>query len=309
MKSKIITPIMLRGRKFTATSIDAVKSCVKKYRKFGRTRISKEVCIRLNWKQPNGWLKDRACRDALVQLETLGVIKLPRPKIQKNIKNEKDNIDIEPNLGKYNVATNVSEIPEAIEFILAKSNKEEKIWNYLVEKHHYLGHKVSVGRTLKYLIVSENIILGAIAYSSPAWRLGSRNQILQKMGFTPDDIMNKVINNSRFLILPTVKAKNLASKVLSLSTNKVVSDWTWYYSITPLVAETFVQPSRYLGTSYKAANWLEIGITKGYAKSGMSYHNSQEPKAIYLYGLNRQIRNQLLKAINSVDGGDSNERQ
>jgi hypothetical protein len=297
MKPKITTPITLRGRKFTASSIGAVKSCVKEYRKFGRTRISREICIRLNWKQPNGWLKDRACRDVLIQLETLGIIKLPKSKKKTTI--EKNDNKTEPNFGKYIVASDVSKIPEEIEFVLAKSNKEEQIWNYVVEKYHYLGHKVVVGRCLKYLIVSNDVILGAIAYSSPAWKLGTRNQILQKIGFTPDDIMNKVINNSRFLILPTVKAKNLASKILSLSTSKVVSDWTWYYSITPLVAETFVQPSRYLGTSYKAANWMEIGITKGYAKSGMSYHNSQEPKKIFLYGLSKETRSELLKAFTS----------
>lgn len=297
MKTKIATPITLRGRKFTASSIGVVKSCVKKYYKYGRTRISKEVCIKLNWRQPNGWLKDRACRDALIQLEMLGEIKLPQPKIKR--KNNQTGNSIEPNFGKYIIASDVSEIPEKIEFVLAKSNKEEQIWNYLIDKYHYLGHKVIVGRCLKYLVVSDNIILGAIAYSSPAWHLGARNQLLRKIGFTHEDIMNKVINNSRFLILPTVKAKNLASKILSLSTAKVVSDWTWYYSITPLVAETFVQPSRYLGTSYKAANWLEIGITKGYAKSGMYYHNSQEPKKIYLYGLNKKTRLELVKVVTS----------
>jgi len=232
-----------------------------------------------------------------MQLEALGVIKLPKSKKLTTSAPKANKTEL--NLGKYVVATDVSEIPETIDFILAKSNKEEQIWNYLVEKYHYLGHKVVVGRCLKYLIISNNIILGAIAYSSPAWKLGTRNQILEKMGFSPDDIMNKVINNSRFLILPTVKAKNLASKILSLSTNKVVSDWTWYYSITPLIAETFVQPSKYLGTSYKAANWLEIGITKGFAKSGMSYHNSQEPKKIYLYGLSKETRSGLLKATTS----------
>lgn len=305
MKSKITAPITLRGREFNASSIDVIESCVKKYYKFGRTRISKEVCIRLNWKQPNGWLKDRACRDVLVQLEDLGIIKLPQPKVKRETRKNSDNS--EPLLGDYVIANDISEIPKVIDFVLAKSNKEEQIWNFLVKKHHYLGHKVIVGRTLKYLIVSENIILGAIAYSSPAWNLGTRNQILQRMGFQHDDIMNKVINNSRFLILPTVKAKNLASKILSLSTVKVVTDWSQYYSITPLIAETFVQPSRYLGTSYKAANWIEIGITKGYAKSGMSYHNSQEPKTIYIYGLNRQTRNQLLKVINSINGGTNDE--
>ncbi|MEW6286014.1 MAG: Druantia anti-phage system protein DruA [Chloroflexota bacterium] len=297
MKPEITTSFTLRGRKFTASSIGVVKSCVKKYYKFGRTRISKEVCKRLDWKQPNGWLKDRACRDALVQLEKMGVIKLPEPKVKR--KTKKENNAQEPKLGKYIIPSEVTEIPVSIDFVLAKGNKEEQIWNYLVEQYHYLGHKVIVGRTLKYLIVSENVILGAIAYSSPAWNLSPRNQILQKLGFTREDILNKVINNSRFLILPTVKVKNLASKILSLSTVKVVSDWAWYYSITPLVAETFVQPSRYLGTSYKAANWQEIGITKGYAKSGMSYRNSQEPKKIYLYGLSNEVRSMLMKVLSS----------
>lgn len=305
MKSKNVTPITLRGRRFTASSIGAVKSCVKKYYVYGRTRISREVCKRLNWKQPNGWLKDRACRDALIQLDNLGVIKLPAPKVKRN--NNTSNNKTEPDFGKYVVASDVSQIPEIIEFVLAKSNKEEQIWNYLVAKYHYLGHKVVVGRCLKYLFISNNVILGGIAFSSPAWKLGTRNQILQKIGFTQDDIMNKVVNNSRFLILPTVKAPNLASKILSLSTTRVTSDWTWYYSITPLVAETFVQPSKYLGTSYKAANWLEIGTTKGYAKSGMYYHNSQEPKAIYIYGLDRDIRSKLRKAVNQSHGGDTNE--
>jgi hypothetical protein len=214
---------------------------------------------------------------------------------------------VEPQWGKYVVASDVSEMPEEIKFVLAKSNNEEKIWNYLVEKYHYLGHKVIVGRCLKYLIISNDVILGAIAYSSPAWHLGNRNQLLQKIGFEPDDIMNKVINNSRFLILPTIKVQNLASKILSLSVEQVVVDWTWYYSIKPLVAETFVQPSKFYGTSYKAANWLEIGTTKGYAKSGMYYHNSQEPKAIYVYGLDRETRSKLRKAVNQSHGGNINE--
>lgn len=294
-KKKIETPIKIRGRKFTAASLRVVQSCLKNYYKEGRTRISREICIKLNWRQPNGWLKDRACRDVLVQLENLGVIKLPKSKVKR--KQTNPTIKRELSFGDYVVGKEVSEIPQNIEFILAKSNKEETIWNFLVQKHHYLGHKVAVGRCLKYLVVSENIILGAIAYSSPAWRLGSRNEILQKLGFSQDDILNKVINNSRFLILPTVKVQNLASKILSLSVDKVVEDWTSYYSVIPLVAETFVQPSRFYGTSYKAANWLEIGITKGFAKSGMNYRNSQEPKTIYLYGLSKQIRNELIKAL------------
>ena len=307
MSPNITTPITLRGRRFTASSIAAIKLCVKKYFKYGRTRISKEVCIRLKWRQPNGWLKDRACREVLIKLETMGEIKLPESRSKRKPKKQKKDAKVEPNFGKYIIDCRVTDIPEKIEFILAKGNNEERIWNYLVEKHHYLGHKVIVGRCLKYLILTDNVILGAIAYSSPAWHLETRNQILQKLGFAHDDIMNKVVNNSRFLILPNVKVQNLASKILSLSIEQVVLDWTWYYLIKPLVAETFVQPSKFYGTSYKAANWQEIGTTKGYAKSGMSYHNSQEPKTIYIYGLNREIRSKLRKVISQEDGGVINE--
>ena len=103
------------------------------------------------------------------------------------------------------------------------------------------------------------------------------------------------VNNSRFLILPTLQVKYFASHILSLATNKIVNDWNSYYSITPLIAETFVQPSRFEGTCYKAANWLEVGITKGYAKKGQTYRNSQEPKKIFLYGLNKRTRLAMLK--------------
>ncbi len=292
----ILLPILLRGRLFSQKDINTIISCVKKNYDYGRTRISKEICEKLNWRQPNGWLKDRACRDVLRELEQLGYFNLPPSLISKR-KTKSVNTQERDLLKAYDLKTPIIDFPTNSELIFVKGTKDESIWNELIEKYHYLGHKVAVGRSIKYLIKSRDRLLGAIAFSSPAWRLDSRDIFLKKLGIT--NIRDETINNTRFLILPNVKVPNLASHVLSLATRKVLTDWTWYYSITPLIAETFVQPSLFDGACYKAANWIEIGNTKGFAKKGSSYHNSQEPKMIFLYGLTRQLRHKMGKLLES----------
>lgn len=288
--------LTLRGRTFTAEAIETIRICVEEYFDYGRTAISRAICERLDWRQPNGWLKDRACRDVLLTLEQRGLIALPPPLVTRNENSRRsiartstklETIDLRP----------VVEFPTSITLEFAKSNKAESLWNRLVETYHYLGHKVIVGRCIKYLIKSDERVLGAIAFSSAAWHVANRDTILLNSGIAEHQIRDLVINNSRFLILPNVNVPNLASHVLALSTKKIAVDWQAYYSLKPLVVETFVQPSLFAGSCYKAANWLEIGITKGYAKSGSSFHNGQEPKLVFLYGLNRSVRRRLRRSI------------
>jgi len=207
-------------------------------------------------------------------------------------------------IGQWDIDSPVTDMPRVIELDLAKSGPSERVWNYLVEQHHYLGHKVVVGRCLKYLVRSGSRLLGAIAFSSPAWQVKPRDLVLQELGFTTETIHERVLNNSRFLILPGIRVDHLASRVLALATKRVVEDWRWYYSVDPLVAETFVQPSKFDGTCYRAANWIEVGRTKGYAKVGPTHHNSQEPKQLFLYGLNRVMRAKLLAHTLDPDPAD-----
>lgn len=294
---KKIAPVKIRGRDFTEQDIQIIIKCVNVFYDKGRTYISKRICEQLEWRQPNGWLKDRACRDVLLYLDKIRLISLP-PSMNNNRK-------VHDNSGKketenYQVQRIISTdivgpIPGEIKLLFAKGNKLESLWNNIVGKYHYLGHNVTVGRSIKYLIKADEQYLGAIVFSSPAWRLGPRDKILKSIGI--DNPLSYTINNSRFLILPNVKIKNLASHILAISTKQVVSDWENYYSIRPLIVETFVQPSKFNGTCYKAANWLEIGMTKGYSKKGRAYSNSQEKKKIFLYGLNKEIRKRLLFVI------------
>ena len=200
-------------------------------------------------------------------------------------------------LSSFDLTTPITEFPRSIQLEFAKGNQAEKIWNELVSEYHYLGNRTTVGRCIKYIVRSKNRLLGAISFSSPAWQLEPRDKALKAIGISnPHD---HAINNSRFLILPFVQVPNLASYILSVATKNIVHDWSRYYSVKPLIAETFVQPSLFDGTCYKAANWIEVGTTKGYAKRGSSYRNSQEPKKIFLYGLTRQIRGEMQSIASS----------
>lgn len=287
-----IKPFNLRGRHFSTEDLEIITRCVQEYFGEGRTKISVAICEALHWKQPNGWLKDRACRDVLLELEKWGLITLPPSRSIRTSSASKSR-KTTSYLTEYDLVSPITSFPSEIYLEFAKGNQNEKLWNELVSQYHYLGHETLVGRCIKYLVKSDDRLLGAIAFSSPALRLGPRDTILRQLDIDLSLVGELVITNSRFLILPNVKIKNLASFVLSLATNKVVEDWQKYYALTPLIVETFIQPSKFSGICYKAANWVEVGLTQGYAKKGYKYFNSQEPKQILLYGLNRQVRRKL----------------
>ena len=281
----------IRGRAFTRAELRFIQYAVSDQYDNGRTVISRFICEELDWRQPNGWLKDRACRDVLRELDELGLISLPPPKLSKESKTcrSKSRTSRAPkNLGPI-----VNRLAEDLRLEFAKGSKLEQVWNELVENYHYLGHKIVVGRCIKYLVIADSNLVGAISFSSPAWQLASRDTLLPQLGIELSSIHDVTINNSRFLILPNVQVPNLASRVLALATKKIVADWTDYYSVEPLIAETFVESDKFLGTCYRAANWIRVGNTKGFAKRGASYRNGQTFKHIFLYGLNKNIRRKL----------------
>ena len=293
LRGRDALPIILRGRSFTYRDLRIVIAYAAVHYADGRTRISKAVCRQLKWRQPNGWLKDRACREVLIKLERLGLLALPPPltrqsSTRKTAKQAARVFRLPPSTHESRTT-----MPRAIEFILAKGDAKELLWNALVEKHHYLGYGVQVGRCLKYLIKGDGHLLGTISFSSPPWRLSLRSALMRRLHLHPANAHDIIIYNSRFLLLPTVRVPHLASRVLAAALKKAASDWTHYYAIEPMLAETFIDPTRFSGTSYRAANWIRVGLTNGYAKVGSSHHNSQEPKVFFVYGLTRHLRRVL----------------
>lgn len=278
--------IKLRGRKFTLADINKIKRLVKLHSKSGRTRISIEICKALQWKQPNGWLKDRACRDVLLHLEKAKVIRLPMRKVEidnSRLVHVRDEID------QWLGSAPITEMPKELLLVPAKGDESEKIWNHIVAKHHYLGHRVIVGRCLKFLVYSGNQIVAALSLSDAAWAVEDRDRALGKLGIN----RSSIANNSRFLILPNVRVKNLASRILSLFSAEAPAIWEAYYSTKLSCLETYVDTVRFEGISYRAANWIGVGLSKGYRKIGKTHSNSQTQKFIFLYPLSKDVRESL----------------
>jgi hypothetical protein len=278
--------------------------CVASNYSRGRTRMSQVVCAKLGWRQPNGWPKDRACRDVLRRLEELRIVRLP-PRLANPTNRKLPVNDPRRKRILQGISSPMVVMPEGIELELAKGNSSEALWNALVDKYHYLGHRVQVGRCLKYLVRGDGNLIGAISFASPAWRLAVRDRLMEEMGFEDRKARDLVINNSRFCILPQVKVPHLASRVLACATRRAAIDWKDFYSVVPVLAETFVEPSRFEGTCYRAANWFAIGMTNGYGKIGSSHHNSQQPKKIFVYGLTRAYRRRLATIVRALNGTEA----
>lgn len=287
--NKIPEPVLLRGKKFTSIQLQAIKDIVKKYKDEGRTAISKRVCKKINWKQPNGNLKDMACREVLRGLNKKGLIKLPKSKI-----NYKRGSKIATVYTGDTSLINLLDLSK-LNFTIASKSEDKKLWNCLIEQYHYLKSSTIVGRQMKYLIYCEERPVACIGWGDSVWHMRDRDNWIGWNEKHRTRRRHLIINNVRFLILPWVKVPNLASYILGKNVRDVVQDWSNKYSIHPVLLETFVDPLFFAGTCYKAANWIDIGCTAGYAKSGNSYHNSQTPKKIFVYPVCKKSKNILMK--------------
>jgi len=177
--------------------------------------------------------------------------------------------------------------------------KWEKYWNELVNEHHYLGFEGSIGGRIKYIITLGERIVGAISFCSAKYHLAPRDNYIGWDAETRQTMLPHLINNNRFLIMPEIKIKNLASRVLSMSLRQVQKDWEKQYEITPYMVETFVD-KRYTGACYKASNWTYLGITKGYGKIGKEYVYHGRKKDLFVYIINRQFTKRFKPDINRV---------
>ena len=277
-----------RGRYFTPKQIDHITRVVAKYSAEGRTKLSERICQVLRWYQPNGALKDMACREVLRQLDSAGVIALPAPKWGgakwANYSNPKTLDSLPPTI------TSVDFARVNIRRVESKMHSDAPLWNSLVSQHHYLHSSRIVGRQLKYIASYDDAPIACLGWGDCAWSQSARDSWI---GWSADQRTHNrhlVINNCRFLILPWVKIPNLASFLIARCSALAVRDWHQQYSVSPLLLETFVDSHRFLGTCYRAANWVEVGRTSGFAKVGNSHHNSQSPKLVFLFPLKSSFR-------------------
>jgi len=279
-----------RSRDVGPQDICFIQSTVAQSYGKGRSHISRAICQAWGWVQPNGKLKEYAARDLLLRLEERGFIKLPPRLRPKN--NLKQNAFAQtPLFCQTPLEGILSHYGEPSLRLVTPS--ESYLWDYLVHHYHYLGRPKLVGEHLRYLAFFNGQIVACLGWASAAFKVEDRDRFIGWNAPTRGKHLCFVANNARFLILPWVHIKHLASKVLALSLRRLSRDWQTIYGHPLYLAETFVDPSRFPGTCYQASNWTYVGLTKGSAKKGNGYHYHDRPKAIYLYPLHRNFRRKL----------------
>jgi len=170
----------------------------------------------------------------------------------------------------------------------------EPLYNSLIQRYHYLGYRQTVGAHLKYMAFLNGQVVACLGWGSPAWRVTCRDQFIGWSDQMKEKNLHKIAQNTRFLIPSYVKIPHLASKLLALNIKSLRQDWPTYYGHPLYLLETFVDQSRFKGTSYQAANWIYVGQTKGFTKKGniSLYHGII--KDVYLYPLVKDFRGALL---------------
>ncbi len=250
-----------------------------------RYSLAKAVCRRLDWRDPGGRLRDMACRVALLKLQRHGEIVLPaprRPRITAVPLKPYERPELECNLATLGL----------VELVLVdkKSRELSQLWRRVMQ-HHYLADGPLCGAQLRYLVKSEKHgWLGGLAFSGAARRVAARDQWIGWTDTTREEKLFLVANNSRFLILPQVRVKHLASHILGKACRRLANDWESRYGYRPVLLETFVERDRFAGTSYCAANWQYIGSTRGRGRQDRKNTAQKPVKEMYVYPLHRGFR-------------------
>ena len=285
------------GRAIGPEEIELIQWTVKTYPNLTRSELAKTLCEFLDWNQINGKPKKQQCLTMLNTLEAAGYIKLP-PLIKiKRTHDRRRGISNANTTTRESVENgypnNVTEC-RRVELALPLTAVENKQWTQYVRQYHTLGCATQFGAQLRYFIRSQGQDLGCLQFSASAWALAPREKWIGWTEAQKKARLHLIVNNSRFLILPWVHVKNLASRALSYAAHRIQDDWLAAYCYAPVLLETFVDLTKYNGTCYKAANWKCLGVTKGRGRQDRFSARTLTEKAIYVYPLQRDFR-EILK--------------
>lgn len=280
------------GRPFSREEIALIRRHIAAEPRPNRAQLSRSVCEALDWVRPGGGLKDMSCRVAMLRMEKDGLIELPPPRTRNG------NGAIRPNLTEASapqrLITDSAGQLGKLELRPVATPQQSSLWNELIQRHHYLGYQPLPGAQIRYLVFSaKGQLLAALGFGAAAWKVAPRDR---HIGWSPEQRarhLHLVVNNARFLILPWVNSRNLASRILALAAKRLAKDWHARYQYTPVLLETFVEQQRFTGACYRAANWIHVGQTQGRGKLDRQHENARPIKDIYLYPLHKHFRKTL----------------
>src|SRR5215467_1790008 len=282
-----------RGQEIDSQQIAFLQEFIRTHPTSSRWKLSRQLCEALGWKQANGALRDVVCRGLLLMLERAGVIELPP--VRRQIRGQRRTGRPRPEAVLLDTTLLAMPLKQlgAIELEQVRRTADEPLFNSLMESHHYLKYEQPVGEHLKYLVWAHGRPLACLAWSSAPRHLGSRDRFIGWSGEARRRNIRFIAYNTRFLILPWVAVPHLASHILSRIARQLSQDWEGLYQHPIYFLETFVDPERFRGTCYRAANWVVLGRTTGRGKDDHTNRPNRSLKEVLGYPLTPQFRELL----------------
>jgi len=299
----VLEPGIIQGRFIGKAEIEQVRAIIAEHGQWSRRRISEHLAQLWDWRSGSGQLKDMAARTLLLKLEGRGWITLPaRRRAPSNRMKRKATMQGEVT-GELFAGDDSAEVSCALTELLPLSIEEisrkkhavkQAVFSGLLERHHYLSHRGTVGENMQYLVSdAEGNALACVLFGAAAWQCRARDAHIGWDAATRARGLSYVTNNTRFLILPWVRVPHLASHVLGRIARRLSADWQSKYGHPIHLLETFVDTSRFAGTCYRAANWRMVGVTTGRTRQNKTMIPQAAPKAVWLYPLRKDFREAL----------------
>ena len=282
-----------RGQQVDLEQIAWIREFLAAHPASSRWKLSRQLCEALGWKQANGALRDVVCRGLLLMLERAGEIQLPA--VRRQIRGQCRTSRPRPEAVLLDTTPIQMPLRELgpVELEQVRRTADESLFNSLVEHYHYLGYEQPVGEHLKYLGWAQGRPVACVAFSSAPRHLGPRDRFIGWSKQARKRNIDRIAYNTRFLILPWVRVPHLASHILGRLAALLSADWERVYAHPIYLLETFVDPSRFQGTCYRAANWMVVGSTTGRGKDDQTHRANRPIKDVLVLPLQRQFRRLL----------------
>ena len=280
------------GREFSSHDLQTIKLMMELDPSLKRAPMSRKLCELFGWRKPNGELKDMTCRVALLRMQADGLITLPPSQQATGVRRKPHFPPGEATDPQALVRQPVHELG-TLTLCPVSSTAASRLWNEYIARYHYLGYTPMSGAQMRYNVFAGDQLVALLSFGASAWKLAGRERFIGWQ--EPERLRNLqfVVNNARFLILPWIQSKGLASKILSRIARQLPHDWHQRYGYRPVLLETFVETGRHRGTCYKAANWTHVGQTTGRGKKSTVHHQIIPIKDIWLYPLRKDFASTL----------------
>ncbi len=284
-----------RGREISQEDVLYIRALVERHPHDSRRMLSTKLCEAWQWRQTNGALRDMVCRGMLLMLERAGQITLPPVSYVRHNPLAKRTRPLPTQIDTTLMEDRLRTL-QPLEFEPVRRTAQEPLFNSLMEEYHYLGYEQPVGEHLKYLVWAQGRPVACVAWSSAPRHIGARDRYIGWSAEARRRNIRFIAYNTRFLILPWVRVAHLASHILGRMVARISEDWQRIYGHPIYFLETFVDPERFRGTCYRAANWIFLGKTTGRGKQSNSYVPNRSIKEVLGYPLTKRFRELLAEA-------------